>query len=62
MAAQPIDLAKKRFMVSIHEIRQEVVFADEFAGKYLKTVTLADGRTRTIELTPMIHEGSPLSS
>jgi ATP-dependent Clp protease adapter protein ClpS len=47
-------------MVSIYEIRQEIVFAEEFVGKYLKTVTLADGRTRTLELTPMLQTGVPV--
>ena len=58
MNPDTVDLAKKRFVVSISEIRQEIVFADEFAGGYIKTVSLSDGSTRTVELTPMMREGS----
>jgi ATP-dependent Clp protease adapter protein ClpS len=54
------DLTKKRFVVCIDEIRQNFVFGEEFTGRYTKTVTLSDGSTRTIELTPIIHEGMPL--
>ena len=57
MNPDTVDLAKKRFVVSISEIRQEIVFADEFAGGYIKTVSLSDGSTRTVELTPMMREG-----
>jgi ATP-dependent Clp protease adapter protein ClpS len=57
MNSDTADLSKKRFVVSISEIRQEIVFADEFAGQYIKTVSLSDGSTRTVELTPMIREG-----
>lgn len=58
MNSNTVDLAKKRFAVCITEIRQEIVFADEFSGKYRKTVTLSDGSTRNVELTPMMREGS----
>ncbi len=51
------DLAKKRFYVSIDEIKQKFVFAESFSGSYSKTVTLSDGTQRHIELTPMIHDG-----
>ena len=51
------DLSKKKFHVFIDEIKHNFVFGDEFAGGYSKTVTLSDGSTRTIELTPMIHDG-----
>ncbi len=50
-------LAQKRFYVSIDEIRQNFVLGDEFSGRYRKTVTLSDGTTRDVELTPMIHDG-----
>jgi hypothetical protein len=36
------------------------VFGDQFAGRYTKVVTLSDGSTRTIELTPMIRNGRPV--
>lgn len=57
MSSDTVDLAKKRFVVSIAEIRQEIVFAEEFTGGYIKTVPLSDGSTRTVELTPMMREG-----
>jgi ATP-dependent Clp protease adapter protein ClpS len=58
MNSDTVDLAKKRFVVSISEIRQEIVFADEFSGGYIKTVPLSDGSTRTVELTPVMRDGS----
>ena len=39
------------------EIRKNFAFADEFRGHYEKSVTLSDGSTRDIKLTPMLHEG-----
>jgi len=57
VASENADISGKRFLVSVFEIRQELVWADEFAGRYTKTVTLADGSTRTIELTPMVRDG-----
>ena len=58
MNSDTVDPSKKRFVVSISEIRQEIVFADEFSGRYSKTVSLSDGSTRTVELTPMMRDGS----
>jgi ATP-dependent Clp protease adapter protein ClpS len=58
MNSKAIDISKKRFVVSIYEIRHELVFADEFSGQYVKTVTLSDGTTRTVELTPTMRNGS----
>src|SRR6478752_1875078 len=52
-----MDLANKRFIVCIDEIQQNFVFGEEFAGRYVKTVTLADGTTRTLELTPVVRNG-----
>jgi ATP-dependent Clp protease adapter protein ClpS len=57
MSSDTTDCSKQRFAVSLHEIRQELVHHEEFAGQYVKTVTLSDGTTRTIELTPMIRNG-----
>jgi len=54
------DLSKRRFLVCIDEIQQNFVFGDEFAGQYTTTVTLSDGTTRTVELTPMIRDGNPV--
>ncbi len=57
MSADPIDPSKKHFMVSIYEVKQEIVFAEEFSGRYTKSVAMSDGTTRTVELTPMMHKG-----
>jgi hypothetical protein len=51
------DISKKRFMVSIDEVKQNFVFAEEFSGSYKREITLSNGRKRIIELTPMIHNG-----
>lgn len=53
-------LASKRLLVCIDEIQQNFVFGEEFSGRYVKTVTLADGTTRTIELTAMMRDGMPV--
>jgi ATP-dependent Clp protease adapter protein ClpS len=60
MTSEDIDLAKKRFIVCVDEIQQNLVFGDQFAGRYSRTVTLSDGSTRTIELTPMMRNGRPV--
>jgi ATP-dependent Clp protease adapter protein ClpS len=60
MSSDPVDMSKKRYIVSIYEVRQEVVFCEEFRGRYTKTVTMSDGTTRTVELTPMIRDGRPV--
>ncbi len=60
MESDPIDLSKKRFVLCIDEIQQNFVFGDVFSGRYAKTVTLSNGTTRTIELTPMIRDGRPV--
>jgi hypothetical protein len=52
-----VDITHKIFGVSITEIKKNVVFLEEFAGTYTNTVTLSDGSTRVVELTPMIHNG-----
>lgn len=51
------NLAHRPFVVSIDEIKKNFVFADEFEGHYSKDITLSDGTRRTIELTPMVHDG-----
>ena len=50
-------LSQRQFLVSIDEVRRNFVFGDKFAGHYIRTVTLADGSQRHIELTPMVHDG-----
>ena len=51
------DLSTRKFRVFIDEVKQNFVFGDQFAGHYSKVVTLSDGKQRTIELTPMVHNG-----
>jgi len=60
MSSEPADLSKQRFMVFVYEIRQEIVWAEEFSGRYSKSVTMSDGSVRTIELTPMMRDGRPV--
>jgi ATP-dependent Clp protease adapter protein ClpS len=60
MAPEHTDLTRKRFSVCIVEVQQEFAFGEMFAGRYTKTLTLSDGSTRTIELTPMTHNGIPV--
>ena len=59
MSLENKDHLQKRFLVSIYEIQQELAWAEEFTGRYAKTVTLSDGTTRTIELTPVMRDGRP---
>lgn len=51
------DISSKVFTVSIDEVKQSFAFAEHFSGSYDKAITMSDGTTRRIELTPMIHEG-----
>jgi ATP-dependent Clp protease adapter protein ClpS len=60
MNSEPTDLAKRRFAVFMYEIREEIVWAEEFTGQYVKTVTLSDGTTQRIELTPEARDGAPV--
>jgi ATP-dependent Clp protease adapter protein ClpS len=60
VSREDIDASKKRFIVCIDEIQQNFVFGDQFSGRYTKSVTLSDGSTRIIELTPMIRNGRPV--
>jgi len=57
MDSEEFDPSKHRFAVFINEIQQNFVFGDGLADRYTKTVTLSDGTTRKIELTPMIRNG-----
>jgi hypothetical protein len=50
----------KEFIVCLDEIQQNFVFGDQFVDSYTKTVTMSDGSTRTIKLTPMIRDGRPV--
>ena len=55
-----MDVTHKILAVSLAEVKQSFVFAEEFAGSYKTTLKLSDGSTRTIELTPTIHNGMDL--
>jgi hypothetical protein len=50
----------KKFAVFIDEVRQNFVFGDAFEGQYVRTVTLSDGSSRTVKLTPVIRDGEQL--
>ena len=50
----------KEFVVFIKEITQNFVFGDSFSDSYSKTVTMSDGQTRTIKLTPKVRDGRPV--
>ena len=52
-----VDLKDKKFMVSIYEVQRNLVFDEIFTGSYSKTVILSDGSKRTINLTPLVHDG-----
>lgn len=52
--------ATTQFLVSVYEVTGEDVFAQGFTQHFAKTVTLADGSRRTIELSPAMHEGRPM--
>ena len=47
----------KKFAVFIDEVKQNFVFGDAFEGSYVRTVTLSDGSSRTIRLTPVVRNG-----
>jgi hypothetical protein len=46
---------KELVVVFLHEISQTFVVGDSVADSYTKTLTMSDGSTRTIKLTPMIR-------
>lgn len=48
------------FVVFIDEITQNFVFGDSFSDSYTQTVTMSDGRKRTIKLTPTVRDGEPM--
>ena len=51
------DLATRSFTVFIDEVKQNLVFGDQFTGSYTRNITLSDGSKREITLTPMVHNG-----
>jgi hypothetical protein len=52
-----VNLEERKFWVFVDEVKQNLVFGDEFVGSYSRTFTLSDGSRRTIELTPVVHRG-----
>jgi hypothetical protein len=50
----------KEFLVCLDEIQQNLVFGEQFTGSYTNTVTMSNGSTRTIKLTPMLRDGRPV--
>jgi hypothetical protein len=55
-----VDIAAKRFLVSIDEVKTNFVFAERFSGSYRTSVTMSDGSVRDIELLPVMKDGRPL--
>ena len=51
--------AKTRFLVSVYEIKKNVVFGQSFSDHYTKRVTMADGSQRTIDITAENKDGKP---
>jgi len=51
------DVTHKIFAVAVDEVKKNFVFFEQFAGAYKGTFTLSDGSVRTVELTPMVHNG-----
>lgn len=47
----------KKLAVFIDEMKQNFVFGEAFEGSYVRTVTLSDGSSRTVKLTPMVRDG-----
>ncbi len=50
----------KKFAVFIDEVTQNLAFAEPCEGSYVKTVTLSDGSSRTVKLTPVVRDGRQL--
>ena len=50
----------REFVVSLDEVTQSFVFAERFVDSYTRTVTMSDGSTRTITLTPVICGAEPM--
>ncbi len=51
------DLSKRSFTVFIDEVKQNIVFGEQFTGSYSTSITLSDGSKREVTLTPMVHNG-----
>jgi hypothetical protein len=52
------DPSTMHFVVSIDEVKTNFAYGKPFRDHFADTVTLSDGSTRTIELTPMFHDGA----
>lgn len=51
------EMLLRPFQVSVYEIQQSFAEGEQFTGVYKKTVTLSDGTSCDIELTPTIYDG-----
>jgi ATP-dependent Clp protease adapter protein ClpS len=49
-------VSSKKFFVSLDEITQNFAFGERFSGSYTRTITLSNGSTRTVKLTPMVRD------
>lgn len=52
--------ATTQFVVSVYEVTGKDVFAQDFTQRFAKTVTMADGSQRSVELTSAVRDGQPL--
>jgi hypothetical protein len=50
----------RAFAVFIDEMKENFVFGERFEGSYVRTVTLSDGSSRTVKLTPVVCDGREL--
>lgn len=53
-----VPFEKRRNSFSIHEVKKAHVNHEEFVGSHTSAVNTTDGKTRTIELAPMLHKGA----
>lgn len=58
-AAEPVGAVdnNKEYYVTIYEVTKTHVPLAKFSGKYKTEVKTADGKNRTIEITPVVHKG-----
>ena len=56
-----MDISQKRFVVSIYEIRQELVFAEEFSGALIPTTSFTEAERIATQITAeAAKDGHPL--
>jgi hypothetical protein len=51
------EMLRRPFHVYIYEVQQSFAVGEQFTGVYRRTVTLSDGTSCDIELTPTIYDG-----